>query len=104
MAKNVGCDFPDNAQQELKCMQKVDYNDIVRTPYRNHETVAVPETSTDALKINFMGQYQDNSTLVSTDQPSISFSTIADERLVFKNYTARYQSGMVTKAPMIYGR
>lgn len=80
VAKNLGCDFPGNGRKELECMQKVDHNDI----------------------INFMGQYQDNSTLVDPTQPGLSFSAIADDRLVFTNYTARYLSGMVTKAPMIY--
>lgn len=80
VAKNLGCDYPSNSKKELECMQKVDYNDIV----------------------NFMGQYQDNSTLVDPTQPRLSFSTIPDERIVFLNYTARYLSGMVTQAPMIY--
>lgn len=72
VAKAVGCDSTD-AQQELECMQQVDYNDI----------------------INFMGHYQDNATLVKADadQPGLSFSAIPDERIVFSNYTARYQSG-----------
>jgi carboxylesterase type B len=56
-------------------MQKLDYNDI----------------------INFMGRYTDKGT-----EPVIKFEPIADERIVFSNYTARYQSGMVTKAPIIY--
>ena len=80
VAKHLGCDFPTDAQKELGCMQSVDYNDI----------------------INFMGHYNDNGTLVHPNQPSIDFGPVADERLVFSNYTARYQSGMVTKAPMIY--
>lgn len=80
VAKNLGCDYPENAEKELECMQKVDYNDIV----------------------NFMGQYQDNGTLVDPEQPAISFSTIPDERIVFANYSARYLSDMVTHVPMIY--
>ncbi|KAI7601024.1 acetylcholinesterase [Hortaea werneckii] len=80
VAKNVGCDFPMNSTKELECMQQVDYNDI----------------------INFMGQYQDNSTLVDPDQPGIRFSAIPDEKIVFANYTERYLTGKVAKAPMIY--
>jgi carboxylesterase type B len=80
VAKNVGCDYPTNAKKELECMQKLDYNDI----------------------INFMGQYDDNTTLVDPNQPPLSFSVIADERIVFSNYTQRYESGMVTQNPMIY--
>ncbi|KAF2214268.1 hypothetical protein CERZMDRAFT_66369 [Cercospora zeae-maydis SCOH1-5] len=75
VAKNVGCDFPNNFTAELDCMQKVDYNDI----------------------INFLGRYQGNGTL-----PAISFSTVADEKLVFSNYTERYLQQRVTRAPMIY--
>lgn len=80
VAKNVGCDSPENATQELQCMQKKDYDEI----------------------INFMGQYQDNSTLNNPGQPSISFSPVPDEKIVFRNITERYSSGKVTKAPMIY--
>jgi len=61
-------------------MQKVDYNRI----------------------INFMGQCQNNSTLVNKTQPPTSFSAIADEKIVFSNYSERIQSGRVTKAPIIY--
>ncbi|KAM3421964.1 Carboxylic ester hydrolase [Cercospora zeina] len=75
VAKNVGCDFPTNFTAELECMQQVDYNDM----------------------INFMGRYQDNDT-----QPAISFSTVADEKLVFSNYTERYLQRRLTRAPMIY--
>jgi len=80
VAKNVGCDFADNATQELMCMQGKDYNDI----------------------INFMGQYQDNNTLVNPQQPRIAFNPVPDQQLVFSNYTERYLTGGVTKAPMIY--
>lgn len=75
VAKHLGCDYPENAEKELECMQSLDYNEI----------------------INFMGRYGD-----SGSQPGLSFSVIADERIVFSNYTDRYMSGMVTKAPMIY--
>ena len=80
VAKNVGCDFPEDAAQELKCMQNKDYNHL----------------------INFMGQYQDNSTLNNPTQPRISFNPVPDEKVVFRNITERYLNGKVTKAPMIY--
>lgn len=51
VAKNLGCDFED-AQTELECMRHV--------PYPRME--------------NFIGQYQDNSSLVNTSQPAISFT------------------------------
>jgi hypothetical protein len=80
VAKNLGCDFPKNATKELRCLQQKSFHSI----------------------INFMGQYQDNSTLVNPSQPRLSFNTVIDEKLVFSNYTARYAAGKVTKAPMIY--
>lgn len=51
MAKNLGCDF-DDADTELECMRHVAY----------------PRME------NFVGQYQDNSTLVNTSQPAITFT------------------------------
>lgn len=50
VAKNMGCDFED-AQTELQCMRRIPMDRIE----------------------NFVGQYQDNSTLVNTSQPSIAF-------------------------------
>ncbi|KAK2761279.1 hypothetical protein FQN54_001801 [Arachnomyces sp. PD_36] len=79
VAKNVGCDYPNDAAKELQCMQKVDYNSI----------------------INFMGQYQDNSS-TNANQAHLSFATVPDERVIFSNYTTRYTSGMVSKVPVIY--
>lgn len=51
VAKNLGCDF-DDAETELECMRHV--------PYPRIE--------------NFVGNYQDNSSLVNTSQPAISFT------------------------------
>lgn len=51
VAKNLGCDFAD-ATTELECMRHV--------PYPRIE--------------NFIGQYQDNSSLVNASQPAISFT------------------------------
>ena len=79
VAKNVGCDHAYNSTAELECMQKKPYHDIV----------------------NFMGQYQDNST-TGTEQPSLRFSIMADEQIVFANYEDRYKSGFVSRVPMIY--
>ncbi|KAK0260806.1 hypothetical protein LTS09_004581 [Friedmanniomyces endolithicus] len=80
VAQNVGCNYPTNASAELECMRAVPYSKI----------------------INFMGQYQDNSTLRAPMQPAISFGAVPDERLVFENVTERYEMGFVTKVPMIY--
>lgn len=51
VAKSLGCDFED-AKLELECMRRV----------------PMPRIE------NFVGQYQDNSTLLNTSQPSISFT------------------------------
>lgn len=51
VAKSLGCDFED-AKLELQCMRNV------------------PITRIE----NFIGQYQDNSTLVNTSQPAITFT------------------------------
>lgn len=67
VAKNVGCDYPNNYTAELACMQKVDVNEIVA----------------------FMGRYQDNSSSVAPAQPSISFSVVADEKVAFYNNTGK---------------
>ncbi|KAK3710340.1 hypothetical protein LTR37_010406 [Vermiconidia calcicola] len=80
VARNLGCDHPKDAAMELQCMQSLPYHDI----------------------INFMGQYSDNGTLLDVKQPGLDFGPIADERIVFSNYTARYQADMVTKAPIVY--
>uniref|UniRef100_A0A060TBP3 Carboxylic ester hydrolase n=1 Tax=Blastobotrys adeninivorans TaxID=409370 RepID=A0A060TBP3_BLAAD len=76
VAKNLGCDFPNDAKKELECMRKVPVSKI----------------------INFMGQYQDKGS-----QPAISFLPIADEKIIFSNYTERYQQGKVAKIPAIVG-
>jgi len=52
---------------------------------------------------NFVGQYQDNSTLVNTSQPAISFVRQVDNKFVFSNYTERYLNGLVAKFPTILG-
>lgn len=79
VAKGVGCNHPNNGTAELECMQQVPYHDI----------------------INFMGRYNDNGSS-NPGQPGLSFSTIADERIVFADYEDRYKEGFVSKVPMIY--
>lgn len=79
VANGVGCDYPSNGTAEVECMQQKTYHDI----------------------INFMGRYNDNGS-TKPDQPGLSFSVIADERVVFADYQDRYKSGFVSKVPMIY--
>lgn len=79
VAKHFGCDFPNNGTAELDCMRKIPYS----------------------LIENFVGQYQDNSTMVNPKQPAIAFTPIADEQIVFSNYSQRYAQGKVSKNPAI---
>jgi acetylcholinesterase len=67
VAKNVGCDFPNDYEAELECMQKVDANKIVA----------------------FMGHYQDRGSSAGSNYSSISFSVVADGRSAFGNNTGR---------------
>jgi hypothetical protein len=72
VASHVGCGGL-NASDELACMRKVPMSKIE----------------------NFVGQYQDNSTLVNPSQPPIMFTPIPDGKVVFANYTDRYGKGCV---------
>ena len=80
VAKSLGCEFCD-PKLELQCMR----------------TVPMPRIE------NFVGQYQDNSTLVNTSQPAIAFTRQVDGKYVFANYTERYLSGSIAKIPKIIG-
>lgn len=81
VAKSLGCDFGDDAARELECMRRIPFQRIT----------------------NFVGQYQDNSTLVDPSQPKISFSSQPDGKYVFTNHTQRYRDGQVAKVPVILG-
>ncbi|KAK5130424.1 hypothetical protein LTR08_002122 [Meristemomyces frigidus] len=80
VAKALGCDFADPAL-ELQCMRRV----------------PMPRIE------NFIGQYQDNSTLVNSSQPSITFTRRVDNKFVFGDYPARYRSGQVAQLPKMLG-
>ncbi|KAJ7757059.1 Alpha/Beta hydrolase protein [Mycena metata] len=81
VAKSLGCDFED-AALELQCMRRV----------------PMPRIE------NFVGQYQDNSTLVvNSSQPAIAFTRAVDNVTVFANYTERYLNGQIAKLPKIIG-
>ncbi|KAF7366099.1 Carboxylic ester hydrolase [Mycena venus] len=80
VAKALGCDFED-AALELECMRRV----------------PMPRIE------NFVGQYQDNSTLVDSSQPAIAFTRAVDNVTVFANYTERYLQGQIAKLPKIIG-
>lgn len=72
VAKHVGCDHPNDPTKELECMQKVPYKEI----------------------INFIGRH--------SGEPRLRFGPVTDERIVFKDYPARYELGKVTQAPILY--
>ncbi|KAF3763189.1 alpha/beta-hydrolase [Cryphonectria parasitica EP155] len=80
VAKNLGCDF-DDAQTELECMRHV--------PYPRIE--------------NFIGNYQDNSTLVNTSQPAISFTRRPDDKFVLSDYPAAYAANRIAPLPKLIG-
>lgn len=98
VAKSLGCDSSDPTI-EIECMRGV--------------PVAPME--------NFIGQYQDNSTLVDTSQLAISFGRQSkafplylmcrilsqifpvDNKFIFENYTERYLSGQIAPLPKILG-
>ena len=50
---------------------------------------------------NFIGQYQDNSTLHAPHQTTLSFTPVPDEQVVFANYTTRYLAGKLANIPAI---
>ncbi|KAK4893003.1 hypothetical protein LTR27_008540 [Elasticomyces elasticus] len=82
VAKAMGCDFED-AALELQCMRRV----------------PMPRLE------NWLGQYQDNSTLVNTSQPAITFTRIADNKFIFNNsqYISKYENGQIARIPKIVG-
>ncbi|KAJ5627516.1 Alpha/Beta hydrolase protein [Penicillium herquei] len=72
VAKNLGCDFPNNPTAELECMQQVPM----------------------AMITNFVGQYDGDA--------SLSFGPIADDILIFSDYTARAAEGKISPRPAIF--
>ncbi|PWY75269.1 carboxylesterase [Aspergillus sclerotioniger CBS 115572] len=74
VAKHMGCDFPTNPAAELDCMRQVSVNRIE----------------------NFVGQYSDSKTT-----PSLVFTPIADEKIVFSDYPARAANGLIANTPAI---
>jgi carboxylesterase type B len=78
VASHLGCGGL-NASEEVSCMRKVSVADIE----------------------NFVGQYQDNSSLFDISQPPIRFTPVPDEVLVFSNYTERYAKGAFSERPAI---
>ena len=74
VAKNLGCDFPDDPAAELACMKQVPMS----------------------LLQNFVGEYKDNAT-----RPTMTFKPAPDERIVFFNYTTRDREGHLPRIPAL---
>lgn len=72
VAQSLGCDFPDEPFAELECMQQVPMTEIE----------------------NFVGNYKGS--------PSIKFGPIADEVVIFSNYSARAAEGKISPNPAIF--
>ena len=77
VASKVGCPgLASNASAELECMKGISYTVIE----------------------DFLHSYGDNGTT-----PALSFVPIADEKVIFSNYTARALEGKLSKLPAILG-
>ncbi|KAH8664677.1 acetylcholinesterase [Xylariales sp. PMI_506] len=81
VARHVGCEDPcssddddDGGAAELDCMRRVPF----------------------ALIANFIGQYGDNGT-----KPELLFNVVTDDRIVFADYKARAEAGLIARAPVI---
>ncbi|KAI0388484.1 carboxylesterase [Xylariaceae sp. FL0594] len=74
VAKNLGCDFPDDSEAELDCMQQVPVS----------------------LISNFVGRRGDNHT-----KPSLFFRPTVDNKIIYKNYTERALGGLISKVPSL---
>ncbi|KIW15808.1 hypothetical protein PV08_05858 [Exophiala spinifera] len=75
VASHLGCGGL-NASAEIECMRDVPVEEIV----------------------NFVGHRGDNKTT-----PALDFGPVADEKIIFSNYTQRYKQGLVAKIPAIVG-
>lgn len=72
VANQLGCDFPNDGDAEMRCMQNVPTNDI----------------------LNFVSNYSGTDKLI--------FLPIADEKLIFSNYTERALNGHLSSNPAIF--
>ncbi|KAI0005743.1 alpha/beta-hydrolase [Xylariaceae sp. FL0662B] len=74
VAKELGCDFPDDPETEVECMQQLPVS----------------------LISNFIGRYGDDK-----KEPALFFRPTVDEKVIFKNYTERAQKGLISKLPAL---
>ncbi|KAJ6113798.1 Alpha/Beta hydrolase protein [Penicillium sp. IBT 18751x] len=72
VAKNLGCDFPNDSTAELQCMQQVSMDQIE----------------------NFIGQY--------SGSQSLTFGPIVDNVYLFSDYPARAAAGKISPRPAIF--
>ncbi|KAI0160194.1 carboxylesterase [Xylariaceae sp. FL1272] len=74
VAKELGCEFPDDAEAEVDCMRGVPAN----------------------LISNLIGHYGDNRT-----KPALFFRPTVDDEIIYKNYTERALKGLISKVPAL---
>ncbi|KAI1862820.1 uncharacterized protein JN550_009967 [Neoarthrinium moseri] len=80
VARHVGCEAPSGSDEdedgaaELDCMRRVPFTMIE----------------------NFIGQYGDR-----RETPLLSFKMVPDDSIVFTNYTARAEAGLIARVPVI---
>lgn len=72
VARQLGCDFPNDGDAEMHCMQNMPTNDI----------------------LSFVNHYNGTDKLI--------FLPIADEKLIFSNYTERALNGYLSPNPAIF--
>lgn len=72
VANQLGCSFPDDEDAEMRCMQDVPTNDV----------------------LNFINHYNGTEKL--------AFLPVADEKLIFSNYTERALKGYLSPNPAIF--
>ncbi|KAG4224411.1 hypothetical protein PC116_g27136 [Phytophthora cactorum] len=74
VAKQLGCNFPDDSEAEVECMRQVPVN----------------------LITNFVGHYGDEK-----KKPSLLFRPTADGKVIFKNYTERAERRLISNVPAL---
>ena len=83
VARNVGCgsDEQDNDGdiKELDCMRQVPF----------------------ALISNFIGQYNDRVAILKTSDPVLDFRPVVDNHIVFADYKARSEAGLIARLPTL---
>ncbi|KAK2601915.1 hypothetical protein QQS21_004506 [Conoideocrella luteorostrata] len=75
VANHFKCQCPGDKASQLDCMRKIPFKDIQ----------------------NYLASYANNGTL-----PAMPFTPIPDDKIVFRNYTSRYEQGLISNRPAIF--